>query len=167
VYQHHGLKNSKKVVYEEICRLLAEGQPVSYTALSDSTGYCQQTVAAAVRELKDGGYISLKRTGDGWTYTVKHEEEIVTGILKSMWNIITMSSGERWERIIMAMTAKRIYDDTQKLKRAARRAGDGFQERVDDFLAETGADRLSAVWPLDEAARIQTCLDALLEEAKK
>jgi biotin operon repressor len=167
VYQHHGLKNSKKVVYEEICRLLAEGQSVSYTALSDATGYCQQTIANAVRELRNGGYIGLQRTDDGWTYTVKHEEEIMIGIIKSMWNIITMSSGERWERMLMAIAAKRIYEDAQKLKRAARHAGDGWQERVDDLLSETGADRLSAVWPLDEAAHIQARLDALLDEVKK
>lgn len=166
MYDHHGLTNSNRIVYQEICRLLAEGRPVSYTALADATGYCRQTIANAVRELKAEGYITLQRTETGWKYIVRRDDEIVVGIAKSLLNILTMSSGERWERIMMALAAKRIYDDAQKLKRAARRAGGQLQDRVEAFLAETGADRLSSVWPLDEAAEIRAQIDALSREIR-
>jgi len=168
MYDVHGLKNSTRVVYEELCRLLAEKRKVSYTALEDATGYTRSTVANAIGLLERGGYIEIERTGAGYgaTYTVVHEEEIVQGIAKSLWNIFTMSSSERWERFLQALVAKRIYDDAQKLKQSAKRATDDIQARVHEFLDQTQADSLTAVWPLDEAADIQNRLDALLKETE-
>ena len=162
MYDYHGLKNSTRAVYEAIIRLTAEARPISLTVLCDVTGYTRPTVNAAIKNLRRDGLIS----NVGYRIMEENQEEIMVGLFRSLANIIAMSNTERWERLIMAFTAERIYNDAQKLKALARRRGGDFQERVEVFLEVTGADRLTTVWPLDEAAVVREKLDVLIEEGK-
>jgi DNA-binding MarR family transcriptional regulator len=163
MYDIHGLKNSQRVIYNEICRLLAEGKAATYTALQDATGYSRPTVWRAISALEGCGYI--ERVGD--SIVVQEQEEIVISIFKSLINMAIMNSNERWERLIIALSAKRIYDSAKRLNKLARKSDNGTQERVERFMKRTGADRLTKVWPLDEAAQIQEQIDELLTELEQ
>ncbi len=124
MYHSHGLKGAQRIIYEDLCRLLARSEPISISRLADESGYTIKTVQATLLDLREQGLIEIRhgRRGARAEYRLKGEGMIdIKGLIKAMVNAIMMSSDERSRRLTMAYVAKQIYNKNQVLERLAAR----------------------------------------------
>ena len=60
-----GLKGNRRVVYDELRRLLANNQPVSQDILADHANCHPRTVARSLRDLQAWGLVEVRRRRRG------------------------------------------------------------------------------------------------------
>ena len=172
MYRYHGLRGAPRIVFEEICRLVVSGKPVSVTRLAGETGYDRRTVSRALAKLRKAGLVEIvqAKRGSRAEYRVKGGMVSMSealDLLNALKNAITMSAEERAKRFAMAQAAARIYDDALALSVAAGELGDEqFAGEVEEYLSRTGALDRYQVWPLDEAVEIQARITDMLSTAR-
>ncbi len=158
MYQSHGLKGAQRIIYEDLCRLLARSEPVSISRLADESGYTEKTVQATLLDLRKQGLIEIRhaKRGARAEYCLKGDEMIdIKGLIRAMVNAITMSSDERSRRLAIAYVSKQVYNKGQVLKRLATRVVVAdFKALASTYLDQNYILDTFRVWPLEEADQL-------------
>lgn len=171
MYQIHGLTGSTRIIFEDLCRLLAGGEQVSINRLSDESGYSRTTVIRAVSDLRRLNLISVEQEKNGTRaeYTILEEDGMfrVGDVVRAFINIFTMTTDERTKRMLSAIASKGCYDDAHKLQRLAGKIGGHFERDVEQFLEANGALKVMTVWELDEAYQVREQIQKRIEQARE
>ncbi len=167
MYPYHGLKGSDRIVFDDICRLLASGEPVSIARLADASGYSESTIKRAVKRLRTCGMIEVHhQRGMNAEYRIRGDNMDLTGLFKAIINAITMSSDERARRLAMAYIAKQCYNDGRTLRRLAGQVGGEVEANALRFLEQNHILDRYRVWPLDEANELHAELERRIARVK-
>jgi DNA-binding transcriptional regulator YhcF (GntR family) len=169
MYQHHGLKGSSRIVFEDLCRLLARGEQPSVTRLADESGYCRETVRVALCELRDQGLVEIRQAngrGSRAEYRITEGDMIdIRGMLCALVNAVTMSKEQRARRMVSAIVSTQVYGSGNVLADLAGQIGGPFEAEVADFIDAHGILERHRVWDLVDANELQAELERRIDEA--
>jgi len=157
VYQQLGLRGARRIVFEDMCRLLSTGDNVSVSRLAAVTGYDHSTVHRVLKSLRRDGIVEMTHRANGASAQYRIAEEHTNmmidfrGLMSALFNVLTASSEERARRMMMAWIAKRIYDRGKLLKQMAAQSGNELAASINIFLESNNVLDVYQVWELETA----------------
>lgn len=169
MYAYHGLKGSHRIIFEDLCRLIDNGDRISIRRLADESGYSAKTVWRSLIRLHEQGLVEIIHPyrGARAEYRIVGGEMIdLKGLLRAFINVMTMSPDTRAERWMMVYIAKQNYNNGCILKRLAEDIGGDFEMEACQFLDQHKVLDVQQIWPLDEAKEVYDRLESLIIEAQ-
>lgn len=155
MYQQLGLLGARRIVFEDMCQLLAAGDQVSVSRLVAVTGYDHSTVHRALKSLRRDGVVEMTHRANGAPaqYRIATRANMIDfqGLMRALFNIITASSDERARRMMMAWVSKRIYDRGKRLKRLVAKIEkkNGLATAINGFLEDNNILDVFQVWDIE------------------
>ena len=170
MYQQLGLRGARRIVFEDMCHLLAIGDNVSVSRLAAVTGYDHSTVHRVLKSLRRDGIVEMTHRANGAPaqYRIVEEQAMIDfdGLMRALFNLITASSDERARRMMIAWVSKRIYDRGKTLKRMVDDWPSGDEDlaaSINDFLQTNNILNIFQVWELETANRLLTQINDYIE----
>jgi predicted transcriptional regulator len=169
MYQTNGLTGSARIIYEDLCRLLAVEEPVSVDRLASESGYSRNTVIGALKHLRRAGLVEMEHEpGRRAEYRITEEEGMnLSDVFRAAVNLVALDGPEWMERMQNALVAHQIYDKGKHVRRLARKVGGDFRDDVERWLDDNAVLSLTQVWDLQEAYQMRDQVDAMIAEARE